>query len=77
MFLNVCTHTHTHTHTQTHTNTGLWYVGLVLAVKVDEAGAVTSARTLFEDGEDTWVDWPDPSGGTVLMTEEWNVYEYR
>ena len=50
---------------------GLWYIGVVTDLKLDDAGNVTQARTLFEDGEDTWVDWPDPVQSTALMTVEW------
>lgn len=52
---------------------GLWYIGVIAAVRLDDAGNVTQARTLFEDGEDTWIDWPDPSEGTALMTVEWTA----
>ena len=35
----------------------------------DAVGNVVRARTLFEDGEDTWVEWPDPSGTSALMPQ--------
>jgi hypothetical protein len=53
-----------------HTHANVYrYVGVVVDVARDAAGNVVRARTLFEDGEDTWVEWPDPSGTSALMPQ--------
>ncbi|EKX47458.1 hypothetical protein GUITHDRAFT_137615 [Guillardia theta CCMP2712] len=48
----------------------LWFVGIVVEMEVDEGKKPSRIRVRFEDGEDIWVDLPDPSA--ILIATQWS-----